>query len=155
ASSQTCWYVVQTHPHAEQKASSHLVRQGFAVYLPQFLKRRRHARQVRTVACPLFPRYLFVAIDVDAQQWRCIKSTIGVANLVCSGEQPAVIAGTIVADLRRREDANGFIQLARRSLSVGDKIRVVGGVFESCFGLFEEMSDAERVTILLDLLGRR
>ena len=44
------WYVVQTQPHAETKASLHLVRQGFATYLPRYLKRRRHARRVDTVA---------------------------------------------------------------------------------------------------------
>ena len=33
-------------------------------YLPRYLKRRRHARRVDIVAAPLFPRYLFVAIDM-------------------------------------------------------------------------------------------
>ena len=35
------WYVVQTHVNAEVKAAANLERQGFAVYLPRFLKRRR------------------------------------------------------------------------------------------------------------------
>ena len=62
------WYVVQTHPHAEQKASLNLARQGYGVYLPRYLKRRRHARRVETVAAPLFPRYMFVAVDRAVQQ---------------------------------------------------------------------------------------
>ena len=41
------WYVVQTQPHAESKAMGHLIRQGFAAYLPRYLKRRRHARKIR------------------------------------------------------------------------------------------------------------
>ena len=32
---------------------------------------------------------------------------------------------------------------------------VVGGAFEECLGLFEQMTDEQRVTILLDLLGRK
>ena len=57
------WYVVQTQVHAERKAAAHLNRQGFATYLPAYMKRRRHARQVQNVIAPLFPRYLFVAVD--------------------------------------------------------------------------------------------
>jgi transcriptional antiterminator RfaH len=63
---QPSWYVVQTHPHAENKAAAHLQRQGFATYLPRYLKRRRHARRTEAIAAPLFPRYLFVAL-VKAQ----------------------------------------------------------------------------------------
>ena len=69
------WYVLQTHVHMEAKASAHLMRQGFGVYLPRYLKRRRHARRVDTVAAPLFPRYLFVAVERDSQRWRSIHST--------------------------------------------------------------------------------
>ena len=47
--SKQSWYVVQTHAIAEMKASMHLGRQGFEVYLPRFLKRRRHARRVEIV----------------------------------------------------------------------------------------------------------
>ena len=65
-------YVVQTQPHAESKAMGHLIRQGFATYLPRYLKRRRHARKIETVAAPLFPRYLFVTVDMETQQWRSI-----------------------------------------------------------------------------------
>ena len=59
------WFVAHTHPHAEAKATSHLNRQGFEIYFPRYLKRRRHARRIETVAAPLFPRYLFVAVDLD------------------------------------------------------------------------------------------
>ena len=58
------WYVVQSQPNAELKAVAHLNRQGFATYLPRYLKRRRHARRVEIIAAPLFPRYLFVSIDL-------------------------------------------------------------------------------------------
>jgi transcriptional antiterminator RfaH len=148
--------VVQTHPHAETKAQSHLLRQGFGTYLPRYLKRRRHARRTETVPTPLFPRYLFVNFNSGAQRWRNIQSTIGVQNLVCQGEQPAALPEDVINDLRCREDERGFIRLdTRPSFNPGDKIRVVEGVFSFHSGLFEEMTDHERVTILLDMLGRK
>ena len=152
----TRWYVAQTHPNAEAKAALHLGRQGFAIYLPRYWKRRRHARRVETVAAPLFPRYLFVAIDMAAQRWRSIHSTIGVAQLVCNGDDPAAVPEGVVEKLKRRAGAYGFIPLQRRaSFEPGEKIRVLDGVFSTCLGLFEGMADRERVAILLDLLGRK
>jgi transcriptional antiterminator RfaH len=153
---ETSWHVVQTHTHAETKAQMHLHRQGFETYLPRYLKRRRHARRTETVASPLYPSYLFVGLAAGVHRWRSIHSTVGVARLVCNGDVPAVIDGSIISGLKRREDADGFIQLQRRpQFASGDKVRVREGVFCDCLGLFESMGDRERVIILLDLLGRK
>ena len=150
------WYVVQTQPHAETKAMGHLIRQGFEAYLPRYLKRRRHARRVEMVAAPLFPRYLFVTVDIETQRWRSIHSTTGVARLVCNGDDPAPVPPDVVAALQRREDAAGFVTLERRQqFAPGERVRVVDGVFADNLGLFEGMADRERVAILLDLLGRK
>jgi transcriptional antiterminator RfaH len=150
------WYVVQTQPHAESKAMGHLIRQDFAVYLPRYLKRRRHARKVDMVAAPLFPRYLFVTVDLETQRWRSIQSTTGVSRLVCNGDEPAPVPPAVVEALQGREDAGGFVQLERcPQFAPGERVRVVDGVFADSLGLFEGMADRERVAILLDLLGRK
>lgn len=149
------WYIVRTHARAEAKAVLNLERQGFSTYMPRYLKRRRHARRVEIVPAPLFPRYLFVAIDIASQRWRSIQSTFGVAQLVCNGDDPSAVSAAIVQELRQREDDRGFVQLARRGFARGEKVRVVEGVFSACLGLFEGMTDNERVTVLLDLLGRK
>lgn len=75
------WYVVQTKVNCEAKAAENLRRQGYETYLPRYLKRRRHARRVDLTAKPLFPCYMFVAIDVAMQRWRSIQSTFGVSRL--------------------------------------------------------------------------
>ena len=121
------WYVARTNPHAEAKASLHLRRQGYEVYLPRYFKQRRHARRIEKVAAPLFPGYLFVAIDLATQRWLSIDSTIGVARLVCQGDRPALVPQSVIDALMRRHDAEGCVQLDRRPrFSPGDKIRVAG-----------------------------
>jgi transcriptional antiterminator RfaH len=148
------WYVVQTHPHAEAKAAWHLQRQAFETYLPRYLKKRRHARRAETVAAPLFPRYLFVG--VTTQRWQAIQSTIGVTRLVRDGDRPAAVPAAVFEALKRREDEKGFIQLDQRPRFLpGDKVCVLEGPFQDLFGLYEGMSGNDRVTILLDLLGRK
>jgi transcriptional antiterminator RfaH len=150
------WHVVQVHVHAEAKAQMHLARQGFATYLPRYLKRRRHARRTEIVPAPLYPSYLFVAFNRAIHGWRSIHSTVGVARLVCNGDVPAVIDNSIIDGLKVRENADGFIQLERRpQFAAGDKVRVREGVFCDSLGLFESMGDRERVAILLELLGRK
>jgi transcriptional antiterminator RfaH len=150
------WYVVQTHSQAEAKASGHLQRQGFEIYLPKYLKRRRHARRTETVIAPLFPRYLFVAVDMTSQRWLSIRSTIGVTRLVSDGDRPAAVPVAVFEALRSREDANGLIQLDRKpQFSPGDNVYIRDGAFQECLGLYEGMTGNERVTVLLDLLGRK
>lgn len=149
------WFAVQSQPNAEVKAAGHLLRQGFGVYLPRYMKRRRHARRVEMVAAPLFPRYFFVSIDMSAQRWRSIFSTVGVSRLVCNGESPAPVPDQVIATLKEREDDTGFIRLDPPPFRTGDKVMVLDGIFTDCLGLFESMPDRRRVSILLDLLGRK
>jgi transcriptional antiterminator RfaH len=149
------WYVVQTHPHAEWRAAVHLKRQGFATYLPRYRKRRRHARRVEIVDAPLFPRYLFVAIDLMAQRWRSIQSTIGISHLVCNGGDPAPLPDAVIAQLQAREE-DGFVRLPPRpSFNPGEQIRILDGAFAACLGFYDGMQDGERIAVLLDLLGRK
>jgi transcriptional antiterminator RfaH len=150
------WYVVQTQPHAEGKAAAHLSRQGFEVYLPRYRKRRRHARRIETVQAPLFPRYLFVRMDIAAQRWRCIHSTVGVTRLVCNGEDPAPVGDDVIAALHAREGADGLVRLApQRRFVPGEPVRILDGALASCLGLYDGMADVDRVRVLLDLLGRK
>ena len=107
-----------------------------------------------TGVAPLFPRYLFVGIDMTSQRWRSIFSTFGVSRLVCSGDMPAPIADAVIDALKGREDASGLVQL-RPAFRAGDQVRVLDGVFADCLGLYEGIRDSDRVAILLDLLGRK
>ena len=55
-----------------------------------------------------------------------------------------------------REDENGLIRLpVRPRFATGDKVRLLDGAFVDCIGLFEGMKDIERISVLLDLLGRK
>ena len=154
--SRSRWYVVQTNVNSESKAAANLCRQGFFVYLPRYLKRRSHARKVDVVARPLFPRYLFVAIDVASQRWRAIQSTLGVSHLIRREDGPVAVEDSVISALKAREDEAGFVRLARRSLfSPGDQVRIVEGAFADSLALVEGASDHDRVAVLLEFLGRK
>ncbi|MBI3699903.1 MAG: transcriptional activator RfaH [Afipia sp.] len=153
---ESAWFVVQTQVNAEAKAARNLVQQGFEIYLPRYLKRRSHARKIEQIAAPLFPRYLFVRIDMATQRWRAIQSTFGVSHLVLNGTDPARVGQQVLGLLKAREDDSGFVKLDRKpKFALGEKVRVLAGAFAENFGLFDGLADRDRVAILLDLLGRK
>ena len=150
------WYVVHTQPRGEATAARHLARQGFTAFMPQYLKRRRHARRIDWVRAPLFPRYLFVAMDIALTRWRAIASTMGVSHLVCNGDNPAPVPYGVVEDIRARIDDHGLVKLEPRiPFRPGDLVKVLAGALADQIGFFQCATDEQRVILLLDMLGRR
>ena len=96
------WYVVHSHPREEARAFGHLTRQGFDAWLPYRRTIRRHARRTEAVLRPLFPRYLFVRVDLAAERWRPILSTSGVQALVSGGDAPLPVADETIDGLQAR-----------------------------------------------------
>jgi transcriptional antiterminator RfaH len=149
------WYVVHTQPNGETRADVNLRRQGFSTYLPRYMRRRRHARRHEMVARPLFPRYLFVALDTARDRWRAIHSTFGVNHLVLAGEEPLPVPDGVVDEIRARENGDGFVKLGLPAgVGPGSQVRLIDGVFADATGMLERIADDRRVAILLELLGR-
>lgn len=153
--SEILWHVAQTQSRREALAATELAKQGFEVYVPRYVKKVRHARRIMDVATPLFPGYLFVGFGQQAR-WRNINGTVGVIRLMMAGERPAPLGKSIVEGLMARGDEMGYIKLQSRDIfQPGDVVRVCHGSFAQALGLFEGVRDADRVAILLDLLGRK
>jgi transcriptional antiterminator RfaH len=150
------WYVIHTQPRGESRAEVNLARQGFTTYMPRCLRTVRHARRTEKVARPLFPRYLFVALDLARDRWRAIQSTFGVCSIVLAGEEPVVLPDKVVEDIRAREDDDGYVRLGLPAgVRAGSPVRLVEGVFADHRGICERVADEARVAILLELLGRQ
>lgn len=150
------WYVVRTKPHSEGRAADHLQRQGFGTYLPRYLKQRRHARRIELVRAPLFPSYLFVSFDVDADRWIPIRSTLGAVDLIRYVDgRPIPLPTTVIDKIREQEDGRGLVRLIDRlALRPGDRVAVTRGAFTEQIGHLVSCSDRERVVVLLNILGR-
>ena len=149
------WYVVHTQPNGEGRADLNLRRQGFATYLPRYARRRRHARRQELVQRPLFPRYLFVALDLARDRWRAIHSTFGVNRLVLAGEAPVPVPPGVIEEIRTREDGDGLVTLGLPAgVGPGSPVCLVDGIFADAKGVVERIADDRRVAVLLELLGR-
>src|SRR5262252_6233262 len=99
------WFLAHTLPKGEWKAELHLGAQGFRTFQPQIRKTIRHARQLKTVRAPLFPRYLFVVLDLERDRWLSVRSTVGVSSLFGSRDgRPVPVPIGIVESLIERSD---------------------------------------------------
>lgn len=148
------WFVVQTHPRAEEKARLHLNNQNIATYLPCYRRPVRHARRLEMALRPLFPGYLFVQLDPEECRWRSINGTIGVRQILTDGDAPLRVNDRIISEIKAREDESGAIKL-RPSFKRGQAVRLVQGPFTDVDVLFDEIRDQDRVVILVSLLGRK
>jgi transcription elongation factor/antiterminator RfaH len=146
------WYLVHSLPKGEGRAELHLKSQGFNVFLPKIQRTVRHARQLKTIRAPLFPRYLFVQLDLNRDQWLSIRSTVGVARLFSHQDgSPVPIPKGVVETLLERTD--GSVIRLDPGLAPGQRIRLMSGPFADLVGKVVRLDDADRVRVLLDLMG--
>jgi len=151
----TSWCVVYTHAQSEDRAATHLRRQGYDVYVPQCRKWRRHARRRELVQRPLFPRYLFVLLDVMRASWRPILSTVGVSTLLMRENGPIPVPPGVVEQIQKGEASGLFDHAQDRQFSHGDQVRIVDGPFADLIGRFQGLADRERVFVLLNIMERQ
>ena len=146
------WFLVHTQPKSERKAEMHLGAQGFRTHLPTIQKTIRHARQLRTVRAPLFPRYLFLILDPERDRWLSVQSTVGVSSLFTCDDRPIPVPEGIVETLiENTDEAN--LTLFTRGLVAGQSVRILTGPFADFVGTLERLDDAGRVRVLLDMMG--
>jgi transcription elongation factor/antiterminator RfaH len=146
------WYVVHTKLHRETLAERQLTNQGYRAFLPRLLKSRRHARKFQTVLAPLFPQYLFVAVNLDRDRWQSINGTLGVDRLLMRGNEPEPVPRGLVEQLCLAATGDGVVACAKK-LRVGQSIRVTAGPFGDLVGKLESLDDVGRVRVLLDIMG--
>lgn len=148
------WYLVYCKPRQEVTARRNLERQAYRTYLPLMRQaRRRNGRKVSVIAA-MFPRYLFIRLNEETDNWGPIRSTLGVVSVVRFGQAPAAVPDVLIELLRKREDAEGIQLLPVEEYRVGEKIRITEGGFAGYEGIFLARSGRDRVTVLLQVLGR-
>lgn len=150
----THWYVARTRTGSEMRALWHLNNQGYSAYLPRYRKKIRHARRVEISLRPLFPGYIFVLVDEDTPHWRPINSTVGVIELVSANGRPQAVPDSIIDNIRAREDQDGVVTMMSSDLHKGDEVLFHDGILSDARGLLSEVSDDQRVVVLMKLMGR-
>ena len=149
------WYLIHTKPRQERRALENLERQGYPCYLPMFPVQKIRRAKLTTVDESLFPRYLFIQLDIGPQglDWGPIRSTMGVSRLVRFGVEAAKVDQRIIDFLREHE--NTFRTAPAEHFTPGERLAVLDGPFAGLEAVFQITDGEKRVIVLIEMLARQ
>jgi transcriptional antiterminator RfaH len=146
------WYVISTKVRREHFAQEQLERRGVETFLPRIFEPRR--LPVKPRIAPLFPSYLFVHIDIEAQYFDVVW-TPGVRKFIGFGALPCPVDDAVVDFLHARVGREGVL-VALPVFKQGDMVRITYGPFEGLVGIIENPGCGRgRVRVLMELLRRQ
>lgn len=146
--------MAQLRPHGLAQARAHLKRQGFETFSPVLLESSFKLGKKRNELRPLFPGYLFVRFDPSTNGWTAINSTRGVSRLILNDpRRPIPLPEGLMRTLHDRCDPDENYTTAE-DLEIGDEVRVLTGPFAELVTRIEALPGAERVGVLIELMGR-
>lgn len=139
----------------ELVAIDNLIRQGYTAYCPQMLKVKQRRQRWLKIIEPLFPRYLFLQLEVGVDNFAPIRSTMGVQDMVRFASEPATISEHAIEAIQQQEFSLLKKTENHYTWKHGDRVEVIDGPFAGLNGIFEKENNKERIIILFEMLGRK
>lgn len=147
------WYAIHTKPRFESLVQTNLQREGIETFFPKLKTKRAIRRQFKWVTGPLFPCYIFARFEISRSN-RLVKYANGVTNIVSFGGKPAAVEEAIILAILAHCEQD-VVTIQPPTLRSGDAVEIQEGPFRGLQGIFEhELSGSERVSILLECLGK-
>lgn len=149
------WSVIHTKVARELSTAMGISQLGFPTFYPLHRRTRIHNHRTESLIGPLFPRYIFVQFDRDADEWGLILTTKGVRDILrdCAGK-PCRVPNEVMTEMKSRLDSSPDAIEPDPVYSVGQKVRITDGVLEGFEALFEG-SAQQRTYALLEIIGRK
>ena len=139
----TDFFVVQTNPQREAFVEEQI--SDLDPYLPRF-------KTDKGRIAPVFPSYLFVPA---IRNWGSIKNTVGVRELLMSGDHPACIAGKVITSWKAKE-RHGLVQLPPPPrFRPGQRLTITQGSLKWRTVIHAGMSGKDREKVLIEMLGQQ
>src|SRR5579859_4401415 len=150
----TRWLCVHTRPRRESAAEQYCRDVlGFETYYPRLKQLKTIRRVKRWVVGPLFPRYFFCRLNL-AQNFRAVQFAPQVIGVVGVGGRPAHVAEANMTQLKERAGETVDIVTVRPGFQPGDLVEIADGPLRGLQAVvLQEMSDRDRVAVLLSTLG--
>ena len=146
------WFVVTSKPRQDAYAEEQLNSQGYNTYRPIAVREQRRRGKLVKVTESLFPRYMFIELDVERDNWSPIRSTYGVSGFVQFGGTPMSVPESLVENLRHREAQYQGRAIDLDRFHKGDVVVIKSGPFEGLNAVFERYNGEERAILLMNIL---
>lgn len=148
------WFALAVRPHKERYVEQQLQHKGHHVVCPRYAKTVRHARRQRVVETAIFPGYVFVKLTSAAQNWREVNWIPGAIGIVKFGNTPSALNNEFVDEFILSANSNGVVEF-KLKLERGDRVQALGGPFDGFIGEVINMSEQDRVKVLMNALNRK
>ena len=147
------WVLIYTKARQEIKANENLQRQGFKTFLPLIAPTNKNGEFKSLV--PVFPRYLFLQINFELDNWTSIKSSYGVSNIVMFSEKFTSIPNKIIELIQDKLNGAGIYKedVSIVDYQKGDSVSIKEGSFAGIDAIFLSKKSKDRVRLLLKLLN--
>lgn len=149
------WFLVYCKPQQDSRAEENLLRQGYNVFRPMInvVKPKIGSRSL-IKSESLFPRYLFINVDVDSQSISPVFSTFGVSSFVRFGNQYATASDELIDEIKQNAEQQIVISNSQNTLKHGDEIYVHGNGFDQVKAIYCSPCGNQRALILMNIMGR-
>jgi len=150
------WFVVSTHHNSEDLAIRNLERKGFQTYCPKYFRTISHARKIKKVLRPLFPKYIFVSFDRKKDNWLNINFLRGINSLIMVNRYITSLPNFFIDNLKKYELNKGIINICDYITSTEDQknFNFLISKKKLINGLYTGIKKKNQVKLLINLFGR-
>jgi transcriptional antiterminator NusG len=175
------WYVLQVAPNRERVAKAflspsdeeiaqgrgisnrlmlHLISRKFEPYVPMMREKRTRGvvRRKIVVEKPIFPGYAFIRLNFQADKHRLhlIWLAPGVFDFVRNADGDYAVVPDAEMALIGRIEAAALVPRTKASpFEFGEEVRIADGPFCGFNGDIFELTDSERIGLLVNIFGRK
>lgn len=161
------WYILKVQSNRERSIAAALQRkvaiEGIQhlfgeIMVPTEKVTEFKAGKKKVVERKLWPGYIAVNMHVNDDTWFAIRETSGIGDFTGSGGAPTPMAEHEVAKILHTDESEEGAEDAPKlniKFSIGDKVKVKDGNFESFEGEVAEIDEASgKVSIMISIFGR-
>lgn len=159
-SQQKLWYVVHTYSGHENKVKTLIEAaakfEGLEESFGRILVPTEEVVDLkRTTTRKLFPSYLMVEMDFNAETARLVKSIQGVTDFVSQGERARPVPQHEVDRILHRIESDTDRARVAVPFRKGESVLVIEGPFADFQGVIEEVNhERMKVKVLVSIFGR-
>ena len=146
------WVVARNKPNQDKIALINLERQNFEFFQPTFKTTARIRNKFKEIIKPVFPGYIFIAINLEERNWHKINNTRGISSILLFGNEIPLIRCELIKELKHNFSLNNDPKTMDQ-LQIGMHAEITKGPFAQIIGEIEEIDTDQRIWILLDILG--
>ena len=103
----------------------------------------------KIVETKVFPGYVLVKMTMTDESWHVVRNITGVTGFVGPGSEPTPLTDEEVEFAKVEKITTEF------KFKLGDKVKVVSGIFEGYFGTLQEISEDKKSLVVLANTGKR